>query len=88
MLTAAGEPKPGKGCAAHHIVMKDDGKFPASKNARKILEECGIDPLGHAFSLPAICRKPDHSQAKKTLGLVSTDFTAIIKTWFPDGPKT
>ena len=42
-LTAAGEPKPGKGCAAHHIVMKDDGKFPASKNARKILEECGID---------------------------------------------
>jgi hypothetical protein len=42
-MTATGEPRPGDGCAAHHIVMKDDGKFPASKKARDILENCGID---------------------------------------------
>lgn len=42
-LAAAGEPRPGDGCAAHHIVMKDDGRFPASQQARAILEECGID---------------------------------------------
>lgn len=42
-MTAAGEPRPGDGCAAHHIVMKDDGRFPASQQARAILEECGID---------------------------------------------
>ena len=42
-MAAAGDLKPGDGCAAHHIVMKDDGKFPASEHARKLLEKCGID---------------------------------------------
>lgn len=42
-LAKAGEPKPGKGCAAHHIVMKEDGKFPASEESRRLLERCSID---------------------------------------------
>jgi A nuclease family of the HNH/ENDO VII superfamily with conserved AHH len=32
-----------EGHAAHHIVPKEDGRFPEAKEARKILEDFGID---------------------------------------------
>jgi A nuclease family of the HNH/ENDO VII superfamily with conserved AHH len=32
-----------EGHAAHHIVPKDDGRFPEAREARKILEDFGID---------------------------------------------
>ena len=40
-LTKAGEPRPGKGCAAHHIV-PSDAKYDVVFRARRILEHCQI----------------------------------------------
>jgi len=41
-----------EGHAAHHIVPKDDGRFPEAKEARKILEDFGLDLDGSANGVP------------------------------------
>ena len=40
-LAKAGEPRPGKGCAAHHIIASDD-KNDDAEGAREILDHCNI----------------------------------------------
>ncbi|MBU2793101.1 hypothetical protein HAQ01_06820 [Acidithiobacillus thiooxidans] len=44
-MTAAGDPRPGSGCAAHHIVPSNEGRYFAKdivKETAGILSKCGI----------------------------------------------
>jgi hypothetical protein len=44
-MTVAGDPRPGSGCSAHHIVPSNESRPFARQyveNARRILESCGI----------------------------------------------